>query len=81
MLKIVVDLLCVLVEIYLARYLFRAFLGECRLNKRNEIILYVIAGCMDMIYSTAPITTDVRMCCSFLNFAVVAQFYSAKFLF
>ena len=80
MLKIVVDLLCVLVEIYLARYLFRAFLGECRLNKRNEIILYVIAGCIDMIYSTAPITTDVRMCCSFLNFAVVAQFYSAKFL-
>ena len=80
MIKFVADALCVIVEIYLARYLFQAFLGECKLNKRNEMILYIIAACVDMAYSYAPITVTQRMCCSFLNFTVVAQFYKTDFL-
>ena len=80
MIKFVADALCVIVEIYLARYLFQAFLGECKLNKRNETILYIIAACVDMAYSYAPITVTQRMCCSFLNFTIVAQFYKADFL-
>ena len=80
MLKFVIDIFCVIVEIFLVRYLFQAFLGECKLNKRNEIAMYIIAGCVDMIYSTVPISSTVKLCCSFLNFAIVAQFYSVSFL-
>lgn len=80
MIRIAIDAICVIVEILLARYLFQAFLGECRLDKRKECILYIIAGVVNMAYSSAPITVTERMCLSFLNFTVVAQFYRAGFL-
>ena len=80
MIKFVADVFCVIIEIFLVRYFFQTFLGECKLNKRHELVLYVIAGCVDMIYSTVPIASQVKLCCSFMNFAVVAQFYSATFL-
>ena len=38
MIRIAIDAICVIVEILLARYLFQAFLGECRLDKRKECI-------------------------------------------
>ena len=80
MIRIAIDAICVIVEILLARYLFQAFLGECRLDKRKECILYIIAGVVNMAYSSAPITVTERMCLSFLNFTVVALFYRAGFL-
>lgn len=80
MIKFAVDVLCVIAEVVLARYLFRSFLGECRLKKRNELILCIVIGCIDLIYSSASIATPERMCCSFLNFAVMAQFYGTDFL-
>ena len=80
MIKLIVDILCVVVETLIMRYWFQTFLGGCKLNKRNEVILYVIAGCVAVAYSYVPINTAERMCCSMTLGIIVSLFYQANIL-
>jgi len=75
MIKLVVDVFCVIVEIATTCYLYHVFFKGCKLSKRAELLLCIIAGCVAIGYSYAPITAFQRMCCSTALRCFLTVFY------
>lgn len=64
MLKLIVDIVCVAVEMSLLRYVYKAFFPKCRVSKKWEVFLYLILMAFSFAATHAGITAEQRMLCS-----------------
>jgi len=77
-LKLIVDIVCVLIEIGLLRYVYKAFFPQCRLEKKKELFLYLILTIVAFGVSHLEITTTQRMLCSLCIDIIPAIIYVEK---
>lgn len=80
MLKLVVDIVCVIIEIGLLRYVYKAFFPKCRVSKKEEIALYLILAIFAFMVSYLEITAEQRMFCALFIDVIPSIFYTDKSL-
>lgn len=80
MLKLITDIIGVLVEIGLLRYIYKAFFPNCRVSERQEWIVYCASAVIAFIISYLEITTQQRMFCTFCVDIALGFLYLEKWI-
>lgn len=78
MIKVIVDIACVMVEIGLLRYIYKVFFPICRISRYGEMLLYVILAMLALASSQFEIAAEQRMYLSLCIDLVPAFFYLEK---
>lgn len=61
MLKIIVDIICVIVEIGLLRYIYKTFFPKCRVNRVEEFLFYLVLVVLAFLISHFKISAEQRL--------------------
>lgn len=76
---ILLNLLSVFLEILIYHYFFRYFFGKAKFSSKFLVVIYLLTGCLSMIFSMFSPTTLIKQFGYFLIIWIIAICYNGPF--